>query len=63
MENKALVHAVEELYFLRRYEEGAVFADKVLQISGDGGPDEDARKLLLVYRERCLAKLESKRAA
>lgn len=54
-EAQALLHAVEELYFFRRYGEGAAFVRRVL--NGDGaapGLDEDTRKMLRYYETRCV---------
>ncbi|KAI1140133.1 hypothetical protein F5Y05DRAFT_307640 [Hypoxylon sp. FL0543] len=58
-EAQALLHAVEELYFFRRYAEGARFVNQVLgrDISeGDGGEsvlDHDTRELLRYYERKC----------
>ncbi len=60
-EAQALLHAVEELYFFRRYAEGAAFVRRVLDGDGDGdgdngapGLDEETRKLLRYYETRCV---------
>lgn len=64
-EAQALLHAVEELYFFRRYGEGAAFVRRVLNGDGDGdgdrsgdgaapGLDEDTRKMLRYYETRCV---------
>ncbi|RXG48220.1 hypothetical protein VDGE_01840 [Verticillium dahliae] len=50
-----LLHAVEELYFFRRYEEGARFARRVLETSGSLLDDEH-REVLTLYEKKCLAK-------
>ena len=52
-QGQALLHAVEELYFFKRYQEGADFAGRVLD-EGTDMLDEDTRKTLKHYRERCL---------
>ncbi|KAI1808880.1 hypothetical protein F4811DRAFT_499286 [Daldinia bambusicola] len=57
---QALLHAVEELYFFRRYADGANFARAVLSGNGDGeepfGLDEDTKKLLRYYETKCIDK-------
>ncbi|KAI1452574.1 hypothetical protein F4805DRAFT_462652 [Annulohypoxylon moriforme] len=64
-EAQALLHAVEELYFFRRYVEGAQFVRAVLGENGDSnneaiapGLDDDTRKLLRYYEKRCSEKVE-----
>ncbi|KAK6222783.1 hypothetical protein LQW54_000592 [Pestalotiopsis sp. IQ-011] len=53
-EMQALLHAVEELYFFKRYDEGASFVKRVLDSEGaSGGLDEDATKLLRYYQSKC----------
>ncbi|KAI0150912.1 hypothetical protein BJ166DRAFT_534689 [Pestalotiopsis sp. NC0098] len=53
-EMQALLHAVEELYFFKRYDEGAAFVKRVLDSEGaSGGLDEDATKLLRYYQSKC----------
>lgn len=60
-EAQALLHAVEELYFFRRWEEGARFVRAVLDVEGEGsasgngasGLDDDTRKLLRYYEKKC----------
>ncbi|KAI1763813.1 hypothetical protein GGR53DRAFT_344450 [Hypoxylon sp. FL1150] len=60
-EAQALLHAVEELYFFRRYAEGARFVRTVLDEgqTGDGVPglDDETRKLLRYYEEKCNEKV------
>jgi hypothetical protein len=48
-----LLHAVEELYFHRRFEEAAQFIREVLT-GGSGVSDADTRDLLLAYERKCL---------
>ncbi|KAI0179524.1 hypothetical protein GGR52DRAFT_570405 [Hypoxylon sp. FL1284] len=54
---QALLHAVEELYFFRRYAEGARFVRAVLGESNGSssapGLDDDTGKLLRYYEKRC----------
>ncbi|KAK7906491.1 hypothetical protein PG985_016228 [Apiospora marii] len=57
-EAQALLHAVEELYFFRRFEEGADFARKALLGEEEAGSeakllDTDTRRLLKHYESRC----------
>lgn len=51
-----LLHAVEELYFLRRFEEAAGFARRVLDGS-DAALDRDTREMLTRYETKCLARM------
>ncbi|XXH04209.1 hypothetical protein Hte_010623 [Hypoxylon texense] len=64
-EAQALLHAVEELYFFRRYAEGAQFVRTVLDEGhgGDGAPglDVDTRKLLRYYETKCEEKAARRR--
>ncbi|KAI0386899.1 hypothetical protein F5Y04DRAFT_275353 [Hypomontagnella monticulosa] len=64
-EAQALLHAVEELYFFRRYTEGAQFARIALGGDGDGGGehsapvlDNDTKRLLQYYEKKCSEKAE-----
>jgi hypothetical protein len=52
-EAQAVLYAVEELYFFRRFSEGARFARSVLDDAGAGKLDEDTVKTLLYYERRC----------
>ncbi|KAI0441356.1 hypothetical protein F4803DRAFT_428335 [Xylaria telfairii] len=59
-EAQALLHAVEELYFLRRFSEGARFARSVIDDDGGAGKlDEDTLKTLLYYERKCRDKTEN----
>ena len=55
---QALLHAVEELYYFKRFREGVDFARRVLDQSGDG-LDEDARKTLEHYAARCQSRADT----
>jgi len=59
-EVQALLHAVEELYFFRRFAEGAWFARSILDnhddAASEGKLDEDTAKTLLYYERKCLGK-------
>jgi hypothetical protein len=59
---QALLHAVEELFFFRRYEEAIEFIRSVKRQGGDagGGLDDDTRELLGYYERRCREKMEVK---
>ncbi|RYO85245.1 hypothetical protein DL766_000111 [Monosporascus sp. MC13-8B] len=61
-EAQALLHAVEELYFFRRYAEGAAFVRRVLD-DGGGVPelDGDTRDLLRYYEKKCVEKDEAQK--
>ena len=50
-----ILHAIEQLYFYRRYEEAAKFASKALE--GDMG--EEWREAIESYRVRCQAKADA----
>ncbi|KAI1205150.1 uncharacterized protein F4807DRAFT_464968 [Annulohypoxylon truncatum] len=59
-EAQALLHAVEELYFFRRYTEGAQFVKAALGENRDDsngsiglGLDDDTRNLLRYYERKC----------
>ncbi|KAF3760613.1 hypothetical protein M406DRAFT_268699 [Cryphonectria parasitica EP155] len=64
-EGQEILHAVEELYFYRRYEEAVTFIGRVMQGAegeeegaGDG-LDGDLRALLRTYETRCRVRLVS----
>ncbi|KAI3400134.1 hypothetical protein diail_4365 [Diaporthe ilicicola] len=57
-EAQELLHAAEELYFLRRFEEAVSFVTRVFDGEGGGeGLDRDVRDVLRTYERKCLAKL------
>ncbi|XDG03900.1 hypothetical protein ABKA04_003515 [Annulohypoxylon sp. FPYF3050] len=65
-EAQALLHAVEELYFFRRYAEGAQFVKALLGANKDGsdgdvasGLDSDTMNLLQYYEWKCIEKTGS----
>ncbi|TRX93425.1 hypothetical protein FHL15_005700 [Xylaria flabelliformis] len=59
-EVQTLLHAVEELYFFRRFSEGAQFARSVIDDDrGAGKLDEDTLKILLYYEKKCRDKIEN----
>ncbi|KAK8073263.1 hypothetical protein PG994_004162 [Apiospora phragmitis] len=55
-ETQELLHAVEELYFFRRFDEGADFARRALgeeEAESEARLDADTRRLLKHYESRC----------
>lgn len=54
-ESQTILHAIEELYFFRRYEE----ALKVVEEALKGKLISDFRKLLEDYRMRCQTKIQN----
>nr|CDP26020.1 Putative protein of unknown function [Podospora anserina S mat+] len=54
-----LLHAVEELYFYRRYSDGIGFVKKIMADGGEQKIDLETRELLRKYEGRCKSKLES----
>ncbi|KAF2962866.1 hypothetical protein GQX73_g10713 [Xylaria multiplex] len=57
-EAQALLQAVEELYFFRRFSEGAQFARSVIDDdAGAGKLDNDTLKTLLYYERKCSEKI------
>ncbi|TVY88363.1 hypothetical protein LAWI1_G006265, partial [Lachnellula willkommii] len=55
-ESQTLLHAIEELYFFRRYEEAAQVIAKVLR----GQLDAGFREVMVGYEERCEARISKK---
>ncbi|KAF4837233.1 hypothetical protein CGCTS75_v001406 [Colletotrichum tropicale] len=51
-----LLHAVEELYFFRRYEEGAAFVRRVLDGS-EAALDRDTKDMLSRYEAKCRSRM------
>jgi len=51
------MHAIEELYFERRYKEGACLTEKILRDGGGG----EIREVLERYLKRCEEKLGGER--
>jgi len=52
-EAQTILHAIEELYFFRRYEEAGKVADDALKERLNG----DLRRTIWDYKERCEAKI------
>ncbi|KAJ3475131.1 hypothetical protein NLG97_g9562 [Lecanicillium saksenae] len=57
MDIQEVLHAVEELYFFRRFQEAVDFTVQVLQGESRGVLDADSLQLLEKYQVRCKAKL------
>lgn len=51
--SQTILHAIEELYFFRRYEE----AKKVAEHTLEGELSKEFRELVLNYKSRCEAKI------
>ena len=52
-----LVHAVEELYFFKRYDEAAALVRRVFSEGNGDVLDRESKKLLRDYESRCLGRL------
>ncbi len=58
LDAQEILHAVEELYFLARYDEAVRFANEVLDGRGDANAlDRETVELLRVYEAKCLKKM------
>ncbi|EFY86913.1 hypothetical protein J3458_005786 [Metarhizium acridum] len=57
MRTQELVHAVEELYFFRRYQEGVNLVKRALENGGAETLDNDSRRLLESYEKKCRQKM------
>ncbi|PNP43266.1 hypothetical protein TGAMA5MH_04723 [Trichoderma gamsii] len=54
-----VLHAAEELYFFRRYQEVVDLVSRVLTPEGDkGGLDEETKQILSMYQSRCRQKMK-----
>ncbi|KAI9738452.1 MAG: hypothetical protein M1818_005349 [Claussenomyces sp. TS43310] len=51
-QSQAILHAIEELYFYRRYDEATSIAEKALV----GELTQEFRRVLTEYRDKCYAK-------
>ncbi|KAK4180542.1 hypothetical protein QBC36DRAFT_204433 [Triangularia setosa] len=54
-----LLHAVEELYFYRRYNEAVGFLERIWTDAGEDKIDGETRELLRKYEGRCKTGLEA----
>ncbi len=59
MDVQELLHAVEELYFFRRYDEAVEFVALVLQGESRAALDSDSLQLLETYAAKCRAKRDT----
>lgn len=59
MDVQELLHAVEELYFFRRYDEAVEFVALVLQSESRAALDSDSLQLLETYAAKCRAKRDT----
>ena len=56
---QALLHAVEEMYFYRRFGEAVALVRRIFSSDGRGeNLDDDTRNLLVYYESKCNEKLE-----
>ncbi|KAM0523910.1 hypothetical protein ACHAPE_001163 [Trichoderma viride] len=54
-----VLHAAEELYFFRRYQEVVDLVSRVLTPEGDkGGLNEETKQILSMYQSRCRQKMK-----
>lgn len=59
-ESQELLHAVEELYFYKRYDEAVAFIGRVFDGARDAdGLDGDVKEVLRTYEKKCMMKLGS----
>ncbi|ROT35494.1 hypothetical protein SODALDRAFT_328859 [Sodiomyces alkalinus F11] len=58
-EAQELLHAVEELYFFRRFSEGATLARRILDSSAEK-LDNEHRNFFVLYEERCLKRMRQR---
>ncbi|KAK3957027.1 hypothetical protein QBC32DRAFT_329412 [Pseudoneurospora amorphoporcata] len=59
-EAQEILHAVEELYFFRRYEEAVALIQKIWADAGENLFDKDTTGLLRLYERRCAERLKGK---
>ncbi|OAA70075.1 hypothetical protein LEL_09891 [Akanthomyces lecanii RCEF 1005] len=59
MDIQELLHAVEELYFFRRYEEAIDFTAQILQGDSKAALDSDSVQLLEKYEAKCKVKQDA----
>ncbi|KAK2593881.1 hypothetical protein QQS21_008401 [Conoideocrella luteorostrata] len=57
MRTQEVIHAVEELYFHRRYQDGVDLVNRAFGNCGAEAIDNDSRQLLETYREKCQQKV------
>lgn len=59
MDIQEVLHAVEELYYFRRFQEAIDFAAEILQGESRAVLDQDSLQLLEKYETKCRAKQEA----
>ncbi|KAJ4423575.1 hypothetical protein N0V82_001741 [Gnomoniopsis sp. IMI 355080] len=58
-ESQGLLHAVEELYFYKRFDEAIAFIGRVFDGAPDAeGLDGEVREVLRLYERKCILKVE-----
>ncbi|KAG5976359.1 hypothetical protein E4U55_007341 [Claviceps digitariae] len=59
MHTQEVIHAVEELYFHRQFQQAIDLVDRAFDHNGEASVDNDSRQLLTTYREKCQHKLDA----
>lgn len=63
MRTQELIHAVEELYFFRQYQQGIDLIQGAVANGGAEALDNDSRQLLEAYEKKCQQKLATAQAS
>lgn len=58
MRTQEIIHAVEELYFHRRFQDGIDLVNRAFDNNGAASIDNDSRQLLETYRDKCQHNLD-----
>ncbi|QPH05381.1 hypothetical protein C2857_003134 [Epichloe festucae Fl1] len=58
MRTQEIIHAVEELYFHRRFQDGVDLVNRAFDNNGAASVDNDSRQLLETYRDKCQQNLD-----
>ncbi|KAG6006112.1 hypothetical protein E4U43_000489 [Claviceps pusilla] len=59
MRTQEVIHAVEELYFHRQFQQAIDLVNRAFDHNGEASVDSDSRQLLTTYRERCQHRLNA----
>ncbi|KAG5928956.1 hypothetical protein E4U42_007588 [Claviceps africana] len=59
MHTQEVIHAVEELYFHRKFQLAIDLVDRAFGHNGEASVDSDSRQLLTAYRKKCQHKLRA----
>jgi len=59
MRTQEVIHAVEELYFHRKFQQAIDLVDRAFDHNGEASVDNDSRQLLTTYREKCQRRLNT----